>query len=266
MKRISLILTLNWFFSACGQKNIAHPSLVMYSRNVKDSFDIYINIPKDYNANERHSIFYYLDANIKSGNKIREILRDSTIKKSFTNTIFVGIGHRGDFHELRRRDFTIPKIVGNDTFGLQTNFGQIDHFYKFLKTELIPYIDNHYNTITTDNSLLGHSFGGLFTIYSLFQNDTIFKHFYALSPSLWVSNYSIYKFNKLNEQSLNAKDLFLSVGSLEIFNRVKAGSDQFDDFLKSKKYPGLIFHYEIYKGETHNSEVTYAINDILCSN
>jgi len=237
----------------------------MYSINVKDSFDIYITLPKDYKENDRHSIFYYLDANIKSGNKIREILRDSTLKQSLSGTIFIGIGHKGDYHELRRRDFTVPEVVGTDSFGSSSKFGQIDHFYKFMKTELIPYINKTYHTNTADNSLLGHSFGGLFTIYSLFRNDSIFKHFYALSPSLWVSDYSIYKFNKLNENSGVKRDLFVSVGSLEILNRVKAGSDQLDAYLKNKKYPGLSFQYRIYKGETHNSEVPYAILDILCS-
>ena len=40
----------------------------MYSKNVKDSFDIYINLPKSYSPNKTYKAFYYLDANIKSGN------------------------------------------------------------------------------------------------------------------------------------------------------------------------------------------------------
>ena len=200
-----------------------------------------------------------------ANHKIREIIRDSTLKEKFQNTIFVGIAHRGDFHVLRRRDFTVPQLEGTDTLGLSPNFGQIGHFYQFMKFELIPYIDKHYNTNTSDNSLFGHSFGGLFTIYSLLQNDTIFKHFYALSPSLWVNDYSIYKFNKLDQQSTIKRDLFFCVGSLEILNRVKAGSDEFNNYLQKEKYPGLGFQYKIYSGKSHNSEVPYAIRDILCS-
>lgn len=265
MKRFFLFIALCGFLCACAQKRIGQAAFIMYSQHVKDSFDIYITLPKDYKANEQHSVFYYLDANIKSGNKIREILRDSVLKPGLAKTIFIGIGHRGNFHELRRRDFTVPEVVGKDTFGLADNFGQIDRFYQFMKTELIPYVNGHYNTDASGNSLLGHSFGGLFTVYALFQQDTVFKHFYALSPSLWVSNYAIYTFNKLDEKPGVKQDLFFAAGSLELLNRIKAGTDQLDSYLHSKKYPALDFQYKIYAGETHNSEVPEAIRDILCS-
>ena len=117
----------------------------------------------------------------------------------------------------------------------------------------------------TNNSLLGHSFGGLFSIYSLLRNDTIFKNYYALSPSLWVSNYSIYKFNELNDSSKIKKKLFVSVGNLELLNRIKSSTDGLESFLQEKKYSYLNFKYVIYKGETHNSEVPCAISDILCN-
>jgi len=264
MKRLSLILALCSFLCACGQKHAGKAAFIMYSQHVKDSFDIYITLPKDYKANEQHSVFYYLDANIKSGNKIREILRDSALKQRLAKTIFVGIGHRGNFHELRRRDFTVPEVAGKDTFGFSANFGQINRFYQFMKTELIPYMTGHYQTDPSNNSLLGHSFGGLFTIYALFQQDTVFKHFYALSPSLWVSNYSIYTFNKLDGTPGIKQDLFFAAGSLEVLNRIKAGTDQLDTYLQNKKYPALDFKYKIYAGETHNSAVPDAIRDILC--
>lgn len=266
MKISFIIVGLGWLINACGQKNIGQPTFGMYSNNVKDSFDIFITLPKNYKENEKYSVFYYLDANIKSGNKIREILRDSTLKPNFEKTIFVGIGHKGDFHKLRRRDFIVPQIEGSDTLGLSENFGQIGRFYHYMKSELIPYINKHYNTKTSDNSLLGHSFGGLFTIYSLLQNDTIFRYYYALSPSLWVSSYSIYKFNKIDPKSNLKRDLFFCAGSFEIFNRIKAGSDELYKYLQSKKYPELIYQYKIYKGENHNSAVPYAIRDILCRN
>ena len=264
MKRLFSIFIIGFIFSACGQNPIGKPAFVMYSENVKDSFDIYINLPKSYSPIKTYNAFYYLDANIKSGNKIREIVRDSLLNPKFSNTIFVGIGHKGDFHVLRRRDFTVPEIIGKDTFGLSNNFGQIDRFYLFMKYELIPYLNNNYNINNSENSLLGHSFGGLFTIYALFKNDSIFKHYFALSPSLWVSNYSIYNFNKLDTNFDVNKNLLVAAGSLELLNKIKSGADQFELYLKNMKYKSLQFEYKIYKGETHNSEVPHSISDILC--
>ncbi|MFN8306126.1 MAG: alpha/beta hydrolase-fold protein [Ferruginibacter sp.] len=264
MKIRLMILAIPMIAMACKQKHVGQKSFTYFSENVRDSFDIYITLPNSFKKDQPLNVFYYLDANIKSGNKIREIIRDSSLKPDFTNSLFVGIGHRGDFHVLRRRDFTVPQIVGPDTLGVSTNFGHIERFYQFLTQELIPYINTHYNTNKAANSILGHSFGGLFTVYALFKNDTIFKNYYALSPSLWVSDYSVYKFNNLTPASGKSKSLFISVGGLELLNRIKSGTDEFDRFLKGKNYESLRFTYIVYPGETHNSEVPYALTDILC--
>ena len=90
-----------------------------------------------------------------------------------------------------------------------------------------------------------------------------FKNFYALSPSLWVNNYSIYKFNKLSKDSPNKMNLYFSTGNLEIFNLIKAGTNKMDQFLKKNNYPGLTYRYEIHGGKTHNSQVESSLRYIL---
>ena len=127
-------------------------------------------------------------------------------------------------------------------------------------------IDSTYKTRAGNNSILGHSLGGLFAFYCLFKNDTIFKNYYALSPSLWVDNYSIYKFNRLAEKDPVNKYLYFSSGSLEIFNRIKAGTNEMDLFLQKQNYPGLSYKYEIHGGKTHNSQVENSLEFILKQN
>lgn len=266
MRSICSVFLLCLALLSCGQKTSAPPTSIIYSAKVKDSFEIYINAPQKIDNSNQLSVFYYMDANLKSGKKLRELISNPEFSGKVDKTIFVGIGHTGNFHVLRRRDFILPEINNGDTAGASANYGQTEKFYQFLKTELMPMIDSTYKTRAGNNSILGHSLGGLFAFYCLFKNDTIFKNYYALSPSLWVDNYSIYKFNRLAEKDPVNKYLYFSSGSLEIFNRIKAGTNEMDLFLQKQNYPGLSYKYEIHGGKTHNSQVENSLEFILKQN
>lgn len=250
---------------SCEHQDPVNRTFTIYSTNVRDSFEIYIDLPRNFKQGGTYDVFYYLDANLKSGKKLRRFIQDSVTLKDSCNTVYAGIGHIGNYRVLRRRDFTVPKIENKNTLGGSENFGQCENFYSFLKTELMPTIKNRYNIEIAHNSIFGHSFGGLFSIYCLFKNDTLFNYYYSLSPSLWINNRSIYNFNHLSGTSTFRRHLFLSVGSKETLNRIKSGTDDFDKFLKNKQYPFLAFEYKIYDGETHNSQVILSIEDIFKS-
>jgi predicted alpha/beta superfamily hydrolase len=128
---------------------------------------------------------------------------------------------------------------------------------------LIPYINRSYKTNKTNNSIVGHSLGGLFVFYCLFKNDSLFTNYYALSPSLWVDHYSIYSFNNLTSGIETPKNLYFSSGGLEILNRIKGGTDKMEEFLKSEAYENLVFLYEVHKWKTHNSQVEYSLKYLL---
>lgn len=263
MKSFCSALLLSFTLLSCGQRISTPPTAVIYSAIVKDSFEIYITLPSKIDTTKQFSVFYYVDANLKSGKKLRELITKPEFSNKVSKTIFVGIGHIGDFHVLRRRDFILPTINNGDTAGLSSTYGQIENFYQFLKTELMPMINSSYNTDPNNNSILGHSLGGLFAFYCLFKNDTLFKNIYALSPSLWVDNYVIYKFNRLTQDSRNKKNLYFSCGGLEIFNRIKTGTNEMKLFLQKQNYPDLSYKYEIHSGKTHNSQVESSLDIIL---
>ncbi len=263
MKNILFLLFISTALFSCAQKTSSRPTRIMYSENVKDSFEVYIHAPVGSDTVKNLSVFYYLDANLKSGKKLRELIAQPEFSRKAGNTIFVGIGHIGNFHVLRRRDFILPAINNGDTAGLSAEYGQIEHFYQFLKTELAPVINSTYHVQAGNNSIMGHSLGGLFVFYCLFKNDTLFKNYYALSPSLWIDNYSIYRFNHLPKDRKNKMNLYFSAGSLEIFNRIKAGTNEMEEFLRKKNYPFLDYKYQVHEGSTHNSQVEHSLDYIL---
>jgi len=236
---------------------------IEYAKNVGDSFEIYISVPSSFNSKQTYSVIYYCDANLKSGKYLRELLSTGQYDKYLKNRIFMGIGHIGNYHVLRRRDFILPGIKGKDTVGRDKNYGQTEKFYSFLKNELIPSVNLKFKTNADSNSIIGHSLGGLFAFYCLFQSDNLFAKYFALSPALWIDQYSIYKFNKIPGALPKKKYLYFASGSAETFNRILNGTNEAKLFLDKMNYTNLIYEYNILDGKTHNSEVPISLDKIL---
>lgn len=87
---------------------------------------------------------------------------------------------------------------------------------KFFKEELIPFVEKNYRT-NAFRILYGHSVGGLFTMYTLFNHPDLFTAYVAGSPwfqtndQYWLKN--IEKMAK--ERNLEDKFLFMTVGKGE---------------------------------------------------
>ncbi|RLM28107.1 esterase [Brenneria alni] len=63
--------------------------------------------------------------------------------------------------------------------------GNAAGFRHFMQTELKSFISARYPTDCGREALFGHSYGGLFTVDTLFTAPNAFQHFYAASPSVW---------------------------------------------------------------------------------
>jgi predicted alpha/beta superfamily hydrolase len=211
-------------------------------------------------------IVFYMDANLKSGNVMRNIIDEHNKQGEAINAVFVGIGHRGNYHSLRRRDFITP-FIKNEKDSLISNdkvYGQAENFYLFLQKELIPYIEKNYK-VNSNRTLAGHSLGGLFTFYCLFKKERLFTNFIALSPALWINHENIYACEKNYRQdsaSLVA-NLYVCAGGAEKFNYILSGARKMKAYLEKNSFRDLHFEYYEFAGETHNSEVPVALNRIL---
>lgn len=258
-----LPITVYLVIASCTGQKHSSSQFNIHSTLIHDNFEIYIDSHLKHNPGDSFKVLYYLDANLNSGKALREIFKDSNTRKQFENTLFVGIGHIGGYRTLRRRDFLVPEILNGDTVDRSENYGHAERFYQFLKLELIPFINSEYSTYTDSNSILGHSFGGLFSVYCLLKNDSLFQNFYALSPSLWVNNGAIYDHDHLTANSKNNYYLFMSVGGLETLNRVKPATDKFQNYISNKNFPYLRMEYRIYKGKNHYSQVNNSFSEIF---
>ena len=269
--KIFFAILLFHFFS-CGSTGNITTSLktvrvTFPSGFVKDSFDIHITLPASYDSSSKSfPVLFYMDANLKSGNKLRDIINEFNKEGKPVNAVFVGVGHFTNYHVLRRRDFITPFIkVQNDSLTSDDkNYGQGENFYLFLKNELAPYIEKNYK-VNSNRTVIGHSLGGLFAFYCLFKKERLFTHFVSLSPALWINHGNIYDFEKKYRQDsvgLHA-NLYLYVGGAEKFNYILTGAQKMRDHLVKDPFPGLHFEYHEFKGETHNSEVPLALRMVI---
>ena len=93
--------------------------------------------------------------------------------------------------------------------------GKGNFYIKFMIEKLIPYINNHYRTLTDfDNTGIGgSSMGGLISLYAGLANPGVFGKMMIFSPSLWISN-KIFQQTKSFEPLQKSK-LYLYAGGLE---------------------------------------------------
>jgi hypothetical protein len=130
-----------------------------------------------------------------------------------------------------------------------------DKFYQFLTQELMPEIESTYPTDTTRRTLLGHSLGGYFALYSLFDNAAypFFKNRIAASNSIGLDE------NVLMVQELTASEtltdldqnLFIGCGTLVASATIM--HQEYFDRLSNRNYPHLNVDFETYP-KTHGSD------------
>lgn len=202
---------------------------------VKDKFVISIKKPAGYSQQKKYHHVYITDGSIGMGDYI--LGKSDGWKATIPSTcIIIAISHIGDWNEKRPRDFIPSDISKNSAM----SFGKANLFYLFLQKELIPAIEKKL-TNKKDRVFIGHSFGGLFCLYTLFKEDKLFDKHFSISPSIWANYYELDKieeaFSKKNKR-LKA-EVTIYVGGLEFLNKVLYSSRSFYKTMSERKYAGL---------------------------
>jgi predicted alpha/beta superfamily hydrolase len=143
--------------------------------------------------------------------------------------LVVGVGYATDdpfeLLRLRTRDLTPPTprsaITQNPLLPpvKHEDYGGSDNFYRFLVDELRPAIAGAYPVNSEDQTLYGHSWGGLFALGVLFNHPKSFRNFVASSPSIWWNERALLKdepdFTRKLREGDAAPRVLITVGSLE---------------------------------------------------
>jgi len=229
--------------SACS---IARPrsnaAIVTYDTVINDYFIIDIRFID--NGKEHTTSIYVLDASLDR--RIDRLENSLKNRENSTNYNVIGIGHVRFKNALRKRDFAPP----NDTsfFGIGARFqGHADQFLTFITDSIVL----KYDSLANKRILIGHSFGGIFSVYVSTLASQPFDEIYALSPALWVNRRSFAKFYAATDSLCIRTPLHISYGSLEQLNLIAPAIRHFRSGLKEQD--DSMVTIQSIKGKTHFS-------------
>lgn len=223
-------------------------------------YELRISLPHGYaeHPERRFPVVYTLDADY-SFLIARNVTDHLAERNHLREVLVVGIAYGGPlrYRLHRTRDYT-PTFVPEGGYGAeyQKVSGGGPKFLQALETEILPFVDRHYRTLP-DRTLVGHSYGGLFTVWTLLTRPGLFDRYVSVSPSLWYDDGLALKLEETyarDHDALPAR-LYLCVGSREGNSEIDMVGD-FRDFvaqLHGHDYEDLEFDHRVMENETHNS-------------
>ena len=277
-KWISLLLIIGWIFSthqvAMGQTNQSSQFLQtvgvldsVYSERLKEFRKFFLQLPVDYqdNRDKQYPLVFIIDGEVllPTVNNVQGFYGGGFIPEA----ILIAISN----DQNRTRDLTTSKINDkNRDLVDEAKSGAAD-FSNFIEAGLIPYVENNYRA-TNYRTLIGHSYGGLFTIYTLLNHPYLFSNYLAIDPSLdWDDQKLIKEAQEtLTNQDYHGKSLFISLnGQLHmqkpqvtienvmqdtsVFILFARSNIIFSNTVKQNNQNGLNFKWKFYPRELHGT-------------
>ena len=239
----------------------------LYSKILDETRKIYIQMPLSYDPakKQKYPVAFILDGEVflPTVNEVQNYYSGG-----FTpEMVLVGIANA----ENRVRDLTTSTISTKYGMPFKEENGKADNFRKFIANELIPFIEDKYQ-VTNYRTLIGHSYGGLFTISTFIHQPDLFANYLAIDPSLDWDNQKLLKEAKeiLASRNDENKALFISLSGqlhmqnaqITIDNVMQDTSDftffprsniAFSNLLKQKAGNGLSFEWKFYARDLHGT-------------
>lgn len=192
----------------------------------------YVHLPSGYSKDKRYPVLFIPDG-----------------RRKMQKTVAI----TDDLADFSGR---IPKMI---VVGVETNknrtadLSTLDSskaFLNFLTKELKPYIAKQYAT-NNEHLLMGSSMGGEFVVRALLEQPDEFDAYFAISPSIYYSNFQLVdKANTIaKSKQVIDKKLYLSVAN-EGWNQ---GVEELTYHLKKSPIQGLDWTFTKREEESHGS-------------
>ncbi|MCT8469890.1 hypothetical protein KZO85_14995 [Chromohalobacter canadensis] len=171
---------------------------VMHGDATGRDYLIQVSVPDAPPPSGGYPVLYVLDGNARF--PLAVVGRDSlTLRGPDGGTspwLIVGIGYpdtRRFNGSARSEDYTpaVSNMPAIDSRGRPV--GGAEFFQVFLHDQLLPRIATRFDVDSSRRALLGHSYGGLFALYTALTRPQLFSDYIAISPSLWWGNGFLYE-------------------------------------------------------------------------
>jgi predicted alpha/beta superfamily hydrolase len=267
---LATCIALSLIASACTQPasgsltstlpNVTIPDTeveTLRSANTGRDYDIYVRLPAGYAGNQKktYPILYVLDGQWDF--KLLDSIYGGLYYDEFIpEMIIVGVTYSGnspDYDALRAKDYTPTPVMG------LLGSGDGPKFLTFFKEELIPFVETEYRADGSRRTLMGSSFGGLFTLYAMFTETDLFSGYVAASPAVKYDGRIAFELEAeyaSTHQDLPVK-LFVGVGELEALAQPV---EEFAQIVSERGYDGLDMEALVIEGERHASNKPEAFN------
>jgi predicted alpha/beta superfamily hydrolase len=243
----------------------------LHSEILNRQMNIFVKLPAAYfkNPEKVYPVWYVTDANRAFPMLANMISIFDVPVPTMPEIILIGIGYEigdmADFAAWRARDLTpvnepwadenIGKMLSEMTgreITVRSGGGPV--FLNFITDELFPFVESAYRVSSGERCLGGISYGGLFTLYVMFEKPELFTKYFAGSPTIGYGNGYLFKAEEeyaATHDDLNAR-LFMTMGALEdsvMISNLHCMADQ----LRSREYPGLTVETHVFPDEWHQS-------------
>lgn len=143
-----------------------------------------------------NKIIYMLDGNAA----IDDLDKDRLHARSHSSPqnaapILVFIGYQTPYRfdvDARAYDYTPPLLLTETGYknafqedGRDRLNGGAEHFYSLIENEIKPWVYQQLGTKPKQEAIWGHSYGGLFVLYTLFKHPEAYEQYFSADPSLW---------------------------------------------------------------------------------
>ncbi len=229
----------------------------LHSTATGRDYDLYIGFPGGYSPNPstKYPVVYLLDGQWDF-KLMASVYGGLVYDKWVPPMMLVGITYAGanpNYDALRAMDYT-PVHTAN-----VAGSGAGPKFLSFLKDQVIPLVESSYPADPSRRVLLGASYGGLFTLYTLFAQPTLFSRYIAGSPAVPYAGNFVFQEEAdyfAHHKALPAR-VWIAVGDAEPL----LGPDQaFIRVLQSRHYTGLTLGTRVIEGERHSGNKPESFN------
>ncbi len=225
----------------------------LFSNVVGLTYKLYVKLPVNFDSKKSYDFIFMLDPEYSFA--IASNITDHLVQRNdLPEVVVIGIGYAVDNYRINRtRDYTpTHSLVGGYNAETQRHSGGGENFLNFIATELFPYVEKTFGKPKT-RTLCGHSYGGLFACWILFQRPGIFERFIIVSPSLWFDESKLLKWiqSHPNEITQIKGRAYFTVGGSE--GGMVDDVNQLKSVLSPSKTPDFTYRIETSDSENHNT-------------
>lgn len=157
------------------------------------TYRIMVGLPPNHDSQKAYPVLYVLEGNVYFATALDAMTRQALFR-NISPAIVVGIGYPTDDTTVvnTRRWLDLSPAKSRDPNEKRATGGG-DDFLRVIEGEIKPLVASRFNVESANQTLWGHSLGGLLVLRSMFTRPGSFSTYLSSSPSIWWADNHLLK-------------------------------------------------------------------------